>query len=34
MGLQKDIHLSNDQFFNCLLIFCMLTHMLQSAKEN
>lgn len=34
MGFQKDLHLSNDQFFNCLMMFCKLSARCYVAPTN
>jgi hypothetical protein len=28
MGLEQDLHLTNSQFYNCLLMFCKPVHLL------
>jgi hypothetical protein len=38
MGMQADLHLSNEQFFNCLMMFCELSlnqppdHIIPASK--
>jgi hypothetical protein len=34
MGMQADLHLSNEQFFNCLMMFCAFSQSLMPTYND